>query len=293
MVVAVSAALGALVGGGLAAGVVLLVAAIRGVAPRPERVGRARAASPARQRQLRPAVALAAAVTVGVATRWPVGALLAGLLGWFWPALFGAKAATRQAIARIEAIAAWAEMLRGMMASAASIEQAITATVPLAPTPIRDDLAELAERLRRHQPLPAVLRPLADAIDDDVGDLVVGALLLAADPGQRAGQVAEQLAELAVVAREKATMRLRVQADRARLHAAARAITLITLGVVALLVLFGRGFLAPYGTLTGQLTLLGVGALFAAGLAGLARLGRAGAAQRFIRTAGSAHGEQR
>jgi len=163
-------------------------------------------------------------------------------------------------------------MLRGMMAAAASIEQAIMATVSLAPEPIRPDLEALALRVRQGQPLASALRPLADAIDDDTGDLVVGALILAA----------EQLGQLAAVARAKATMRSRVQAERARLHAAARAITLITLGVVVALVLVGRSFLAPYGTPLGQLALLGVGAVFAAGLLGLTWLGRHGAPERFI-----------
>jgi hypothetical protein len=77
-------------------------------------------------------------------------------------------------------------------------------------------------------------------------------------------------------------MRSRVQADRARLHAAARAITVITIGVIAALVLVGRSFLAPYSTVLGQLALLGVGGVFALGLMGLAWLGRHGAPERFI-----------
>jgi Flp pilus assembly protein TadB len=204
------------------------------------------------------------------------------LLVWWWPALFGAKRAAEHAVERISAIASWTEMLRGMMAAAASIEQAIVASVPLAPEPIRPDLEALALRIRQGQPLAAALRPLADAIDDDTGDLVVGALILAADPTQRSGNLTEQLGELASAARAKATMRLRVQADRARLHAAARAITVITLGVLATLLLVGRSFLAPYATPAGQLALLGVGTVFAVGLTGLTWLGRHGAAERFI-----------
>jgi Flp pilus assembly protein TadB len=217
-----------------------------------------------------------------VLTRWPVAALLVMLLVWWWPSLFGAKGTAQQAIARINAVAAWAEMLRGMMAAAASIEQAIVATIALAPEPIRLDLQALAGRLGQGQPLVVALRPLADAIDDDTGDLVVGALILAADPSQRAGNLGEQLGQLASAARSKATMRSRVQADRARLHAAARAITLMTVGVIATLMLVGRSFLAPYGTALGQLALLGVGGVFAVGLAGLTWLGHHGAPQRFI-----------
>src|SRR6266511_1838428 len=214
-----STALAALLGAGVGAGIAPLVFAIFGA-------GESRSWTPRRVRgregvRRRLLACGGIGLALGVLTRWPVGALLAMLCAWWWPTLFGAKGAVQQAIGRINAIAAWAEMLRGMMAAAASIEQAIVATVPLAPEPIRPDLEALA-------------------------------------------------------------LRLRVQADRARLHAAARAITVITLGVIAILLLVGRSFLAPYGTPLGQLALLGVGAVFAVGLTGLTWLGRHGAPERFI-----------
>jgi tight adherence protein B len=278
-----STELAALCGAGVGAGLALLLFALFGTRSRPasppSTLRRSLRHAGVRRRLL---ICGGVGLAVGVLTRWPVAALLAMGCTWWWPTLFGAKRAVEQAVARINAIAAWAEMLRGMMAAAASIEQAIVATVPLAPEPIRAELAALAQRLRQGQPLSAALRPLADAIDDDTGDLVVGALILAADPTQRSGNLTEQLGELAAAARAKANMRLRVQADRARLHTAARAITVITLGVVVILLLVGRSFLAPYGTPAGQLALLGVGGMFAVGLAGLSVLGRHGQPERFI-----------
>jgi Flp pilus assembly protein TadB len=265
--------------------VVLLVMALRGLPPRP-----ARPTQPAGARRgpddlrLRAGVAAGAALAVALLTRWPVGALLAGALGWAWPGLFATKKASRQAIDRIEAIAVWAEMLRGMMVSAASIEQAIMATVPRAPAPIRAEVARLADRLAAGEPLVTALRPLADAINDDVGDLVVGALLLAADPSQKAGGLARQLAELAVRARQKAGYRQRVQTGRARIYTSARAIIVITLGMVAALLVFARGFLSPYASPVGQLALLAIGAVFGLGFALLARLGRMRIAERFLAT---------
>jgi tight adherence protein B len=290
VVVVMSTGLAGLAGAGVGAGLALLLFAVLGAGPgagpRPSPLPSAPRTTIRRAEGRRRLLACGGiGLAVGLLTRWPVAALLTVLLAWRWPTLFGAKAAIRQAIARINAIAAWTEMLRGMMAAAASIEQAIVATAPLAPEPIRADLAALAQRLRQGQPLAKALRPLADAIDDDTGDLVVGALILAADPTQRSGNLAEQLRELAATARAKATMRLRVQADRARLLAAARVITVITLGVIVSLLLVGRSFLAPYGTPLGQLALLGVGGLFATGFAGLTWLGRHGTPERFI-TAG-------
>jgi tight adherence protein B len=277
------AALVALASMALAGGLVLLVMALRGLPPPPARPTQPDAGRPGDLR-LRAGLAGGAALAVALVTRWPVGALLAGALGWAWPGLFATKKASRQAIDRIEAIAAWAEMLRGMMVSAASIEQAIMATVPRAPAPIRAEVARLADRLAAGEPLVTALRPLADAINDDVGDLVVGALLLAADPSQKAGGLARQLAELAVRARQKAGYRQRVQTGRARIYASARAIIVITLGMVAALLVFARGFLSPYASPVGQLALLAIGAIFGVGFALLARLGRMRIAERFLAT---------
>lgn len=289
-----STALAALSGASVGAGLALLLIALYSAGhSRRWPAGPARRTGPSVATRRRLLACGGVGLAAGVGTRWPVGALLGMLLAWWWPALFGANGAVQQAIGRINAVAAWTEMLRGMMAAAASIEQAIMATVALAPEPIRADLAAVAERIRQGQPLAVALRPLADAIDDDTGDLVVGALILAADPTQRSGNLGEQLAQLATAARAKAAMRSRVQADRARLHAAARAITVITLGVVVALVLVGRSFLAPYGTPLGQLALLGVGAVFAVGLLGLSWLGRHGAPERFITAASHPQGDPR
>jgi len=281
------APLAALAGAGLAGGLVLLVATLGGLPPRTltaGQAGRTTRRTPDRLR-LRAALAATAALAVALLTRWPVAVLLAGALGWAWPTLFATKHAARATVERIEAIATWTEMLRGMTVAAASIEQAIMATVPRAPAAIRTEIAELAERLRAGESLVTALGPLADAINDDVGDLVVGALLLAADPSQKAGGLARQLDELARRARQKAGYRLRVQTGRARIYASARAITLITLAVVAVLLVFGSEFLAPYRTPVGQLALLGVGGLFATGVALLGRLGRLRATERFLATA--------
>jgi tight adherence protein B len=280
------APLAALAGAGLAGGLVLLVAALRGLPPRPATATRAaRTRGTPERLRLRAALATTAALAVALLTRWPVAVLLAGALGWAWPTLFATKQTARATVERIEAIATWTEMLRGMTVAAASIEQAIMATVPRAPAAIRTEIAELAERLRAGESLVTALGPLADAINDDVGDLVVGALLLAADPSQKAGGLARQLDELARRARQKAGYRLRVQTGRARIYASARAITLITLGVVTVLLVFGGEFLAPYRTPVGQLALLGVGGLFATGFALLGRLGRLRATERFLATA--------
>src|SRR5262245_29149246 len=60
---------------------------------------------------VRLAATLAAAAVVLALTGWPVGALLAGLTVWALPALFAGEKQRAARIARLEAIAAWTELL--------------------------------------------------------------------------------------------------------------------------------------------------------------------------------------
>ena len=265
-------ALAAFAGAAVVAGLLLFVAGLRPVeAPtEPRRV-------PGWVRGLprRSLLAVAAAVVAGLVTRWPAVALLAGALGWAGPSLLrGGTGSGGTAIARIEAVAAWTEMLQGLLAAAAGLEQAIIASVRVAPEPIREEVGELADRLRGNQSLRVALGWFADALDEPTADVVVAALRVAADPTQKVGQLRAQLAELATATRETATMRLRVETGRARIRSAARIITVIASGFTLGLLLFNRAYLAPFARPAGQLVLLGVGACYAGAYWLLARMAR-------------------
>ena len=266
-------ALAAVFGAGAGVGLILVVAGLRGADAAP-------ADSVANPLRWRPAVehlgarlsgALAAAVVVGAVTRWPVGALLAGLAGWATPALWAGRGAEAAATARIEAVATWTEMLRDTLAGAAGLEQAITASAPVAPLAIRAEVAQLAARAERDRLAPA-LRAFADDLADPTADLVVAALLLAVE--HRARRLGELLGSLAAAAREHAGMRLRVQAGRARTRTSVRVVVGATLAMAAGLALLDRGYLAPYNSAVGQLVLAGVGAIFTAAFAWLASMAR-------------------
>ena len=246
------------------AGALLAVAAWRGLperAPRPERASGARAGGPASRRA--PLLAVAGAVAGALLTRWPVGVLLGALLGAFGPRLFGAGSARKRAIARVEAIAVWTEMLRDMMAAASGLEEAIVATARtgVVPEPIRAEVTALAGRLQGRWPFRAALQAFGDELADPSADKVVVALALARE--QRVRQLGEMLSALARSTREQVGMRLRVDTERAKARASARFITLFSLAMVGLLLVFSRGYLAPFGTAFGQLVLLVVGGVFA------------------------------
>jgi Flp pilus assembly protein TadB len=167
------------------------------------------------------------------------------------------------------------------MAGAAGLEQTIVATAPLAPLPIRAEVATLALRLQGERLAPA-LRSFADEVADPTCDLVVAALILAAE--HQASRLGELLGSLAQAARDQATMRLRVEAGRARVRTSVKVIVGATGGLILALAVLNRGYLTPYDTAVGQLVLVLVGGLFAVAFFWLARMTRPASVDRFLST---------
>jgi Flp pilus assembly protein TadB len=264
-------------GAGIGLGVLLVIAGWRGVdLPHPTRhLNRLKV----ERANLRIGLAVGAGVIVGAATGWPVGAVLASLAGWGAPGLLGGARRHQAAVGRIEAIAGWAEMLRDTMAGSAGLEQAIIATASLAPLPIRGEVANLAVRLEGERLAPA-LRAFADDVADPTCDLVVAALVLAAE--HQAQRLGELLGSLAAAARDQATMRLRVEAGRARTRTSVKVIVGATGALVLALALFNRSYLSPYDSATGQLVLILVGGVFTAAFTWLARMTRPVVVDRFL-----------
>ncbi len=276
----------AALGLGAAIGLLLIVAAWRwpaAVPPssRPHALMRsARDGAGDRRGLLRLAVAIGAGVLTGAATGWVVGAVLAAAAAWFLPRLVGPDRAHARRVARIEAIASWTEMLRDVLSAAAGLEQAILATAPLAPAAIRGEVTTLTARLESGQRLAPALRALARELDDPTADLVLAALVLAAE--HQARQLGDLLGSLATTAREQAAMRMRVETGRARTRTSVRVIVATTLAFAAGVVLFNRAYLDVYNTATGQLILLLIGSLFTAGFAWLARIATGGRQPRVL-----------
>lgn len=239
--------------------------------------GQARLAGRDRRRA---AAAVTAAIVTAVATRWPVGTLLAGIGAWWLPAIAGPDRDHDRQVARIEAIAAWAESLRDTLAAAAGLEQALLATQPVAPHPIRGQVTALAVRIRRGERLPAALRAFAAGLADPTGDLVVASLLLAAQ--QQASDLGKLLGNLAETARAHAGMRMRIAASRARVHTAVRIIIAATAALIAGLLAFSHPFLQPYNSAAGQIVLAAAGGLFAAAFWLLGKIARFAQPQRFL-----------
>jgi tight adherence protein B len=267
---------GALVGLGL----VCLVAGLRGVEPaRRWRPPRHWTRPQLERGTLRLACAAGSGVLVGALTGWPVAALLGAAAGYGAPALLQGSKGRAEQIARIEAVASWAEMLRDTLAGAAGLEQAIVASARIAPLPIRTAVLTLASRLESERLAPA-LRDFAEEVADPTMDLVVAALVLAAE--SHASRLGELLGSLSAAARDQAGMRLRVEAGRARSRTSVKVVIGATAGLALGLAVLDRGYLAPYGSALGQLVLAAVGSLFALSFAWLSRMTRPSAPERFL-----------
>ena len=196
-------------------------------------------------------------------------------------ALTGRRGSRRTDRDRVEALAGWAEQLRDTLSSGHGIAETIEATAPIAPEPIREEVAQLALRLRREAPRSA-LQSFADDLDDPTADLVVAILALAIERSGRAA--GELLSELAVTARDRAEMRLRVDAERASTRAEARWVAGSSAFMIIALTVFGHQWLKPYSTATGQVVLAAVLGLYGVGALGLSRLARYRDVERFLRT---------
>jgi hypothetical protein len=232
---------------------------------------------------VRIAVAVLAAAVAAVGTGWPVGALVAGVGGFLLPGGTGGKADRARELARMEAIAGWTEMLRDTLAGAGGLEQSIIACAAVAPSAIRAEVLRLAARLERER-LVTALRAFARELDDPTGDLVVAALLFAAENSPK--RLGVLLGTLAESARAEVEMRLRVDTGRARTRTAVRIVVIVTAVFVGGLVAFNRSYLKPYDSATGQLVLLLIGLCFGVSFWWLSRASRFHREERVLGSVG-------
>lgn len=270
-----------LLGAAIGACVALLIAALRGWTPRPDRPRLLSGSSLLDQSALRRAApALLLGLLVAVLTRWPVAAICAGLLGFFWPSLFGGAGSSKKAMDQLEALASWTESLRDTIAGAAGLEAAIPVSVDTTGPAIRGPVSRLAYRLQAREPMPDALRRFGDDLDDASADLIVAALILNAR--LRGAGLVNVLGALSESAREELDMRRRVDAGRRSTRRGVQIIVLVTVGVAALLMIFNNEYVKPYGSATGQVVLAGIATVFGFAFWWLRRLSEFQEPERFL-----------
>jgi tight adherence protein B len=145
--------------------------------------------------------------------------------------------------------------------------------------PIRAEVQELASRLRR-EPLAVALRRFAARLASPAGDQVAVALILASE--RHGSHLSEVLSRVAAATRAEASLRLRIEAQRARTYSQARLISAVIAGVVVSYVVLNRTYLAPFGTPVGQLVLAAVCTLWFASFWALVRLAKMQPGERIL-----------
>jgi Flp pilus assembly protein TadB len=271
-----AAAIGALIG----CGVFLLVAALRGLPPRPP--GSRSHSLERRFREListRGAVALIAGILALMATRWVVAGIGVALLVLGWRSLGGA-ASERKAMAKLEGLATWTESLRDTIAGAVGLEQAIPASLRVAAPSLLVPLERLVGRLHTRVPMPDALRMFADELDDPGADLIIAALIINSrlrGPGLR-----DLLGALSASVREELDMRRKVNAERRSTRRSAQIVVGVSVGLALLLGVFNHGYVQVYDSVAGQVVLIVIVALYAAGFIWIRRLARFDVPERLL-----------
>ncbi|MCW2667911.1 MAG: type secretion system protein [Frankiales bacterium] len=264
-------ALGALLGGGVGLGLLLLVAGWRGSEVDSEQGSRRqRLVGWSRAQTRRLAAALAVGLLVLAVTGWIAAGAGASLLVWCWDQLFGGTRRSRTATAQLDALAGWTESLRDLVATGIALPEALPASVTSAAPSLQPALGRLTDQLLAREPLEAALRALGDELDDGGADLVVAALLLNTRAQGRALEAV--LSALAASLRSELHVRRTVEAERRSTRRAVQIVVTVTLVTALGLRLGNPVYVEPYSTPAGQLMLGIVASVFAVGFAWLARL---------------------
>ena len=101
--------------------------------------------------------------------------------------------------------------------------------------------------------------------------MVCSLLLASTSRAQRLGDLLQALAEST---REEVSLRLRIETSRASVRSGVRTVVVFSVLFAAGLAVLARSYLAPFGTASGQVVLLAVGGLYAAGLTLMVALAR-------------------
>ena len=233
---------------------------------------------------LRLATACAVGAVATVVTRWPVAFPIGVAATLGLPSLFG-QTSTALSVSKLEAIATWTEMLHGTLAASAGLNQAIMATAPMSPDPIRPATLALAGRLRAGMYSKDALVLFAEEVADPSTDRVACALILASSA--RAQHLGELLGALADSTREDVALRLRIETSRASPRSGIRTVIVFSVAFAGALALLAHSYLAPLGTPTGQVILVTIGALYAAGLTLMVRMAKPPAPVRLLTDEGT------
>jgi tight adherence protein B len=223
-------------------------------------------------------VGVGVGVVVALLTGWVIAVMLGPAVVAGLPVLLSAPPAAAR-VGRLEAMEEWTRSLSGVLSVGVGLEQALMATVRSTPDPIRPEVTRLVARLRARWSTEDALRVFAEELDDATGDLVAANLILGAR--RRGAGLASVLEGLAESVAADVRARREIEADRAKPRTTARLVTLITIGVLAVLALTGS-YIDPYRSPLGQLILVVLLAAYVATLVWMRRMAAGAPLPRFL-----------
>lgn len=190
---------------------------------------------------------------------------------------------TKPRIAQLDALAEYARGIAGVLAVGRGIEQAILQASRSAPQVIGTEVGKLTARIRASWELKRALRAFADDFDDATADVFVATLLLASD--RRGPGLAAVMQDMAASVDHEVRARREVETEQQKPRTAARMITIIS-GLLLAGLLVSGDYIAPYGSLLGQLLLTAYLAGYVAILWWMSRMTKEKPIPRFIGTGG-------
>ena len=274
--------IGALIGAAVGSGVFTVLIGWRGI---PSPITRLLPVQPSLLHRsvvsfvFRLAIASTGLVVATVLTGWLVAGLIVGIAGFSAPTVLGAKGNRDREIDRMTALATWVEMVRDTISAASGLTESLKATAATAPAAVRTPVRHLAARAER-EPLPDALAKFARDVDHAIADTVAVTLGLAA--AKQVGSLQESLTELAENTRQEVSMRLRIEASRARQYTSARFIAGVVIVFSICMVGLSRSYLTPFDSVTGQFVLAVIGGLFIFSVIALGRMSRFNSPPRIL-----------
>ncbi len=270
-----SAALMALAGGLVGAGLGVLVVPFRLRRPGPP----ARRVLPSRVVVVRAAAGIVLGTVVGWVTGWPAAGLAAAAAVSLLPGLFSGPSQA-DVVAKLEAIAVWTEQLRDTMMVSKGLAEALQVTARVNSGPLEGPLGRMSVAVKMGVRPADALRTLATELADPTADMVIAPLVMSAE--RDASQISGALDALAKEARREASQRREVDASRASARSEMRTVAIGSVAFMGAFWLVGRStpLLTWYSTMAGQLVLGLVFILMATGIWLMARLVRPRGAER-------------
>jgi hypothetical protein len=258
-----------LFGAGIGVGIALVVGGIWSTESPVRRMAMAKRLDPANRQAALCAVVLATAV--GLITHWPAGAAIGGAVGWTLRSALQPNT-SRRVVGRLEALATWIEALRDSVAAHRGLLAAVESTVPTAPPQIKRNVAGLVLRIKSGTPLDKALHAFAAELGDAAVDEAIAPLILASRFG--GSDLQGLLATAAANTRDQIALWQRTEVARAKPRRDMRLVIAVTLVFTLGILIIGHGYFRPFSTAAGQIALLGIAGLFAAGFAAMNRLSR-------------------